>query len=121
MRRKARFHAGVAATVVAATLGGAAHGPATAVDPPPKLELLKTRPVTIHGTGFRSHEHIRVVLRRPSGVLRRKTQGDGQGAFSLAFNSATIGRCGTFSITAKGRSGSRAVLLRRAPAACPPP
>ena len=120
MRGKTRIHAGVVATIVAATLG-AAQGQATVFDPQPKLELVKTRPVTIHGTGFRSHERVRVFLRRKSGISRRKTRGDGQGAFSLMFSSATIGRCGTFSITAQGRTGSRAALIRRVPATCIPP
>jgi hypothetical protein len=112
--------AGLAVTVVGVTLG-VAHAPATEVEPQAKLELMGTRPVTVHGTGFRRHERVRLVLRQPSGVSRRKTRGDGQGAFSARFHDAMIGRCGTFSITAKGHAGSRATLFRRLPAACIPP
>jgi hypothetical protein len=106
--------------VVAATLG-VTHGPAAGFEAAPKLELVDTRPVTTHGSGFRSHERIRVVLRRPSGVSRRRARADADGAFSATFPSAMIDRCGTFSIRAKGHAGSRATLLRRQPATCIPP
>jgi hypothetical protein len=118
--RPASPGAGLAVTVVAATLA-VTHGPPTEVEPQPKLELAGTRPVTVHGTGFRSHERVRVVLRQPSGVSRQKTRGDADGAFSSRFPSATIDRCGTFSVRAKGRAGSQATLLRRLPATCIPP
>jgi hypothetical protein len=112
--------AGLAVSVVAVTLG-AAHAPATDAETQAKLELLGTRPVTVHGTGFRSHERVRLVLRQPSGVSRRKVRGDGAGTFSATFHTTRVGRCGTFSITAHGRAGSRATLVRRVPAACIPP
>jgi hypothetical protein len=112
--------AGLAVSVVAVTLG-VTYAPANDVNLQPKLELLGTRPVTVHGTGFRSHERVRLVLRQPSGVSRRKVRGDGEGTFSTTFHTARVGRCGTFSITAHGRAGSRATLLRRVPAVCIPP
>jgi hypothetical protein len=112
--------AGLAVSVVAVTLG-VTHAPATDVKAQAKLELLGTRPVAVHGTGFRSHERVRLVLRQPSGASRRKVRGDGAGVFTATFQTARVGRCGTFSITAHGRAGSRATLLRRAPAACIPP
>jgi hypothetical protein len=105
-------------TIVAGGLGAT---PATPVDPQARLELVTTRPVKVHGTGFRSHERIRLVLRQPSGVHRQKARGSADGAFFSTFPSAKIGRCGTFSVRAKGRAGSEATLLRRQPATCIPP
>jgi hypothetical protein len=116
--RRRRLGAGLAVAVGAAALGATQ---VPAAEREPALELVKTRPVTVNGTGFASGERIRVVLRRPSGVSRERAQASPGGEFSSTFSGAEIDRCDRFTIKARGRAGSRATLLHRAPPACGPP
>jgi hypothetical protein len=116
--RRRRLGAGLTVAVAAVGLGATQ---APAGESEPALELVKTRPVTVHGTGFRSEERIRVVLRRPSGVSREKARASTGGEFTSTFSGAEIDRCDRFTIKARGRAGSRATLLHRAPPACGPP
>jgi hypothetical protein len=116
--RRRRLGAGLTLAAAAAALGATQ---APAAEREPALELVKTRPVTVYGTGFGSEERIRVVLRRPSGVSREKARASPGGEFSTTFAGAEIDRCDRFTIKARGRAGSRATLLHRAPPACGPP
>jgi hypothetical protein len=114
------MRAAVAATVVLATVGAAglaAGGSGSGA----ALELLGTRPVEVHGTGFRSHERVRVVLRRPAGVSRHRLQAGPYGGFTTTFAKVSLSRCDGFSIIARGGAGSRARITRRPPLGCPPP
>ena len=120
-----RLGTGIAAAVVAAAAAAAAGpslGAATEAPPAdPTLVLVGTRPVAIDGSGFRTEERIRLVLRGPDGVVRRWSRASPDGEFSRRFPAVTIGGCDTLSISAKGDAGSRSMLPRRAPRGCPPP
>ncbi len=101
----------IAAAVVLAALAAA---PATAGGRA-QLQLVRAQPLTVQGSGFRTHERVAAVLRRPGGVWRQSARADGHGRFSLAFRGASIGRCTAFSVVTAGSKGSRATLLWRAP------
>jgi hypothetical protein len=100
-------------------IGGAAHAaPASR----PRLAVVRADPVTVHGTAFRPHERVRVVLRRPDrAAATRRVRASDRGAFSASFAGVAVSRCGNFSVTATGSSGSRAAVPRRPLPACPPP
>jgi hypothetical protein len=108
------------ACVAAAALVAIAATPGATAAPKAALKLVRSHPVTVHGTGFHSRERIRVVLHERSGVHWRRARASASGGFSTTFARVSIGRCGRFSITATGRAGSRASLGRRAPVGCPP-
>jgi hypothetical protein len=112
---------GIALAAVAATAGSGLGTASEAMRDGAELELVETRPVAVHGTGFRAHERIRVVLLRSSGVTRRRARAGPGGEFTRRFPAVSIDRCDSVSINAKGEAGSRATLLRRAPRGCPPP
>jgi hypothetical protein len=110
----------VAAVAVVAALA-LALVPPTRAGSDPALRLVTTRPVTVHGTGFKAHERVRLVLRKPSGAYRRRARAGPRGRFTRRFRGVTIDRCSGFRLTATGRQGSRATILRRPPLGCPPP
>jgi hypothetical protein len=109
---------GVALAVVGAM--GAAPSAAGDAAREPALELTDTKPLAVHGTGFEADEGVRLVLRRPAGLSRRRSRAGPGGEFSSRFPAVTIGGCSRFSIVATGDAGSRATLLRRPPVGCPP-
>ncbi len=96
-----------AVPAVASTSLGGAH-----------LTLVKTRPVTVDGTGFNAGERIELVLRGPRGRSRENTHARADGTFNARFDTNAESRCAGFSITASGSAGSRARFLRRMPVAC---
>jgi hypothetical protein len=107
----------IAAVAVLAALAAV---PAAAGDRA-RLRLVKTQPVTIHGSGFHTHERVGAVLRRRDGVSRRSGRADADGEFSLSFRGANVARCDGFRVVATGADGSRAALMRRPPIVCSPP
>jgi hypothetical protein len=112
---------GIALAAVVAMAGVSPATGSDGVQEEAELELVGTHPVAVHGTGFRAYERIRVVLVRPSGVMRRRTRAGTGGRFTKRFPAVAIDRCDSISISATGQAGSRATLLRRAPRGCPPP
>ena len=82
----------------------------------PELELTRSVPATVHGTGFHRHEHVRLVLRRSAHdfALRRVTA-SATGSFSAAFRAIDVGPCAGFTLTAFGDEGSRAGMHRLHP------
>jgi hypothetical protein len=95
-----------------AAAGSAARTPALAID--------HSRPLTVHGTGFRKHERVRLVLHRPGSAVRHATAA-ASGAFTTAFAGVAVDRCSGVWVSATGSAGSRATLVRRAKPQCPPP
>lgn len=110
----------VRACAVAVALAAVAATPGAIAAPEPVLTLVRMHPVIVDGSGFHSLERVLLVLREPSGVHRRRTRAGGSGAFSAQFKRVAVERCERFSITATGRAGSRASVVRRAPVGCPP-
>ena len=75
-----------------------------------RLKLAGTRPVAVRGTGFHHSERVRVSIRRSTGrTLVRRVTTSPTGAFKLTFPSAAP-PCGSWTATAIGSLGSRAVL-----------
>jgi len=107
------------AAVVAA--GATTRAAAPAIRAQSRMTLVRAAPATVHGTAFRGHERVRVVLRRPgrAAAVREVTASAG-GAFSVAFRGTAVDRCAGFSLSARGGFGSRAAMRRVPRPACPP-
>jgi hypothetical protein len=102
------------ALLAALVLCGLIAGPPVGAAHPRRAELSVTRmsPVTVHGSGFRRAERVRLVMRSAATrVVRRVTAGP-RGAFTTTFAGINLGRCGGFSIAATGSAGSRASVIR---------
>jgi hypothetical protein len=110
----------VVAVIVLALLAGA--GPAARGSPRarPALRLVTVSPLSVHGSGFRARERVRVRL-RAHGTLTatRHVRATRRGGFTVRFARVLIARCSAFSISAVGRSGRKATLGRVRPK-CPP-
>lgn len=64
----------------------------------------------VHGTGFHSREHVRVVVKKRSGArFTRRVVATRSGAFRASFAQVN-GPCERFTITAYGTLGSDATL-----------
>jgi hypothetical protein len=75
-----------------------------------RLTLAGTRPVAVRGTGFHHSERVRVSIRRSTGrTLVRRVTTSRTGTFKLTFPSAAP-PCGSWTATAVGSLGSRAIL-----------
>jgi hypothetical protein len=75
-----------------------------------RLTLAGTRPVAVRGTGFHHSERVRVSIRRSSGrTLVRRVTTSRTGAFKLTFPSVAP-PCGSWTATAIGSLGSRAIM-----------
>ena len=71
--------------------------------------LVSRTPVTVTGTGFRSHE--RVVVTVSSRSLRRATViATARGALRVVFKRFTFTYCEPYELSAKGNKGSRAFV-----------
>jgi hypothetical protein len=106
---------GIAAALLVTT--GAFAGAA----PKPRLGLVRSAPLTVRGRGFHRHESVRVVVRqaaRPA-VVHRLRAGR-RGRFTTTFGGVALDRCGSISVTAIGRAGSRATLKHPRLPACMP-
>jgi hypothetical protein len=107
--------AAVAAALLAAT--GAFAGAAAK----PRLTLVRSQPLTVRGRGFHRHERVRVVVRQNSRVtVVHRLRAGRRGRFTTTFGGVGLDRCGSFSVTAFGRAGSRAMLKRPPLPACMP-
>ena len=85
----------------------------------PRLRLLDAEPVAFKGTGFRSHERVRVAVYAGERVVKRVAAGL-RGAFVVRFDDVRSDPCAAFSAVAVGSRGSRAIF-KRPPTECPPP
>jgi hypothetical protein len=82
----------------------------------PQLRLMDADVLTVRATGFRSREHVYLVVRAPALITRDATAGTG-GGFTMRLAGVSPSVCTGFSITASGNHGSRATL-KRAPGQC---
>ena len=83
----------------------------------PKLLVTSTSPVVVIGTGFRSREIVRVVVRADESYAAKRATASATGQLTLRFPRVTLGRCEEFAVTAKGDKGSR-VTVHRVPPPC---
>jgi hypothetical protein len=80
------------------------------------LRLFDASPVTVRGTGFRTHERVTVVVARGAPRVRVARAG-ANGVFALKL-AIDVNACAGFSVTATGNQGSHATL-KRAPGKSP--
>jgi hypothetical protein len=76
----------------------------------PRLQEVSTDPLVVRGTGFQRAERVKVRLTIGDESYRRLVRAGRAGTFRATFTSATVGRCSTFMILARGNEGSRATL-----------
>ena len=109
-----RITALVAAAIVtgAIVIGSSAGAAGTHA---PSLHLTAATPTTVHGSGFRRRERVRVTLRAtPGSTLVRRVRASRAGRFTTTFPALQTGHCGpSFTITATGRRGSSATLIHK--------
>jgi hypothetical protein len=91
-------------------LGGGSSGRAAR----PKLELVRSGPLTVRGRHFRSDEPVKLAAGRK--ITPAKANGDG--VFVVTIRGAT--RCDTTRVLARGSAGSYAVLKLLPSPACLP-
>jgi hypothetical protein len=94
---------------ILAVVATIASGTAAAATTRARVAVTSTEPMTVVGSGFRSHERVTVTLMTKD--LRRKVVTAGaKGAFTAKFAGATIGYCESYFVRAKGNRGSLAIL-----------
>jgi hypothetical protein len=87
----------------------------------PHLKLVRAAPLTVRGTGFHVHEHVRVVLREQGRMVAARAIAGVGGSFTATFATARVSRCSGFWVGATGDRGSRATMPRPLPLpACSP-
>jgi hypothetical protein len=106
--------AAIAALLTAAVAAADARAPARqAGGPAPRLTLAALDPPAVHGAHFRARERVTVRLQGlPGGTRTRHRRASAGGAFSVEFTKAAVGRCGGFTVRARGDAGSRAMVRR---------
>jgi hypothetical protein len=107
---------GAAALLIATALLGA--GSASGAPTTPTLALWGLNPVRVHGSHFRAAETVTVSLMGPA-VVSRTAHANRRGTFDVSLP-ARVPRCGSVTVRATGRQGSRATLeLVRGNSRCP--
>jgi len=76
----------------------------------PRLRAVSTEPLVVRGTGFQRAERVRVRLTLSDASFLRVVRATRAGTFRATFTTATVGKCSTFMILARGNLGSRATL-----------
>ena len=74
------------------------------------LRLVRLLPVTVHGSGFKARERVRVIAQAGTSSLARTVVAGRAGAFDVTFPGMRVGHCGRLSILARGAGGSRATV-----------
>jgi hypothetical protein len=72
-----------------------------------ELRLVDPEPLTVRGTGFKPHEHVRVVYEARR-VWTRSMSASVTGAFTSAFSRVALDVCAAKQLYAIGSLGSRA-------------
>ena len=75
-----------------------------------RIGVTGTPMMTVHGTGFRAHERVRITMRSSPGMTRvRHATTTAHGRFHATFVHFRISGCGTvFSVVVTGSKGSHA-------------
>jgi hypothetical protein len=74
-------------------------------------------PFTVHGTGFRAYERVRVTVAARTTQWKTVTA-TRRGRFTTTFTRVAVGHCGMYTVRATGNRGSKA-LLRVMPECAP--
>jgi hypothetical protein len=94
---------------ILAVVATIASGTAAAATTRARVAVTSTDPMTVVGSGFRSHERVTVTL-MTTGLHRKVVIAGAKGAFTAKFAGATIGYCESYFVRAKGNRGSLAIL-----------
>jgi hypothetical protein len=97
--------AGITA-VVAQTSGSSSRSERPKVHQRPRLEPYAQNPLTVKGTGFRPHEHIRVAVKGVDRPVALEVRADARGLFVAAFRH--VNGCDSVTVAAAGSMGSSA-------------
>ena len=76
----------------------------------PRLQTISTGPLVFRGTGFQRAERVKVRLTLSDESFLRVVRASRAGTFRATFTTATVGKCSTFVVLARGNLGSRATL-----------
>ena len=109
--------------LVAIVLSGLAIAATTAparVSTRPTLRQLDAESLVLRGSGFKVHEHVRVVVRTPETHAAKRVIASTRGRFTVRFTTVDPNTCTGFSAVAIGTEGSRAGF-KRSPGLCPLP
>jgi len=74
-----------------------------------RLSLGSRSPVTVSGSGFKAHEHVKLTVSATTTRSKLLVTGT-RGGFRTTFKAFAIGRCDAYVVTAKGNRGSSAVV-----------
>ena len=93
---------------------------ATVAAASPHLAVTSTSPLSVHGTGFRPHEHVSVRYSGNSGVVHRHVRAGDAGAIRATFRSVAVDRCSGYTIVATGTHHDHARVRALPPRECNP-
>jgi hypothetical protein len=108
-----RSTAWVAAALLVAGILVAGAGAASL--PGPQIAITGAQVKTVHGTGFKAHERVRIAMRSVPGMTRvRHATTGARGRFSATFRTFRLSGCGSaFSVVVTGSKGSSARLAQK--------
>ncbi len=92
--------------LLAAVLAAVAVAPGGLARTHPTIDVTRTIPITVKGSGFKAGERVRVVVRSP-GIHRKTVTATRRGSFTAIFRSAAS-KCASIRAIAIGNKGSRA-------------
>ena len=97
--------------VLSTACGAAAQGEESSPARKARIEIMRSAPLVIRGSGFESRERVR-VLASAAGVQTRRVQASAAGTFTVELRGLQAGRCTALVIQAIGDAGSRAMVDR---------
>jgi hypothetical protein len=89
----------------------------------PLVRPIDRSPLVVRGANFKPGEKVslRVVVRGRSRLAPKPAAASMRGAFTFRFPSLALGNCASFTISATGSGGSRAVYTMHPPPCGPAP
>lgn len=75
-----------------------------------RLAVPDTAPLTVLGTHFKPHEHVRLSVVTSAGAGTRTLTAGEAGGFLTRFSAITLGTCASYTVRATGSLGSRAMI-----------
>jgi hypothetical protein len=76
----------------------------------PHLALVDASPLKVRGSGFHSHERVKVVATSNGSRHTRRVRASRTGRFVASFTPGSTRPCGALRVTATGKRGSHAAL-----------
>jgi hypothetical protein len=95
--------------VFLAVVATIASGTAAAATSQARVAVSSTAPATVDGTGFKARERVTVTFVATE-MYRKVVTATARGSFTVKFAAATIRRCESYFVRAKGNRGSLAIV-----------